>query len=522
MRQSDPTEILSPRYIGALIAEGNSIIIVDQKVLRLDAWIPYHPGGHKTIQHVVGKDATDEFTVFHSDNTRASIHRYQIGRIEGRWENVIPPIQGGIYRRLDDSETCPQPTMEQALKDHPEPEQDEDEITFIDAQTKQEIQLTRSTYPAVDSATQDHIIQRYRELHEQIQTEGLYNCNYIAYAWEFARCVALLSAMLIALRWGWYTTSAICLGMFWSQMVFAAHDAGHMGITHNYTIDTLIGMTIAAPIGGLSLGWWKRTHNVHHIITNAPEHDPDNQHLPVFAVNHRFFTSLPSTYHERTMPYNNLARALVPYQAGLYYIILLFGRFNLYIQSWLFLFHAQGPRKGPAKWHRWYEVLGNIIFWLWFGYGLLYRSLPTPGTRITYLLISHMVTMPLHVQFTLSHFAMSTADLGPLESFAQRMLRTTMDVDCPEWLDWFHGGLQFQAVHHLFPRVPRHNLRRAQRLVIGFCRDVGIPYALYGFVGGNCKVVGSLAEVGRQAAVLEKCRGRVTRDVFTREFTSRK
>jgi hypothetical protein len=22
-------------------------------------------------------------------------------------------------------------------------------------------------------------------------------------------------------------------------------------------------------------------------------------------------------------------------------------------------------------------------------------------------------------------------------------LKTTMDVECPEWMDWFHGGLQF-------------------------------------------------------------------------------
>ncbi|GLA10379.1 hypothetical protein AnigIFM60653_004425 [Aspergillus niger] len=89
---------------------------------------------------------------------------------------------------------------------------------------------------------------------------------------------------------------------------------------------------------------------------------------------------------------------------------------------------------------------------------------------------------------------MSTADLGPIESFPQKMLRTTMDIDCPEWLDFFHGGLQFQAIHHLFPRIPRHNLRRAQKLVLHFCKEADIPYALYGFVRGNTKVVGSLAE----------------------------
>ncbi|KAK5241276.1 Delta 8 Fatty Acid Desaturase [Cryomyces antarcticus] len=120
-------------------------------------------------------------------------------------------------------------------------------------------------------------------------------------------------------------------------------------------------------------------------------------------------------------------------------------------------------------------------------------------------MVSHATTMPLHVQITLSHFAMSTADVGVAESFPQRMLRTTMDVDCPAWLDFVHGGLQFQAVHHLYPRIPRHNLRRTQKLVQQFCEDVGIPYALYGFVDGNRQVVGKLADVGRQAAILAQC-----------------
>lgn len=64
MALSRKDQILSSREIEGLIAAGQSIVIVDQKVLRVDSWIPYHPGGHKTIQHMVGKDATDEFTVY--------------------------------------------------------------------------------------------------------------------------------------------------------------------------------------------------------------------------------------------------------------------------------------------------------------------------------------------------------------------------------------------------------------------------------------------------------------------------
>lgn len=52
--------ILSRREIEALIADGRSIIILDGKVLKVDAWLKYHPGGQKPIMHMVGRDATDE------------------------------------------------------------------------------------------------------------------------------------------------------------------------------------------------------------------------------------------------------------------------------------------------------------------------------------------------------------------------------------------------------------------------------------------------------------------------------
>jgi delta8-fatty-acid desaturase len=56
------SRVLSRREIEAQIANGRSIVIVDNKVLKVDAWLPYHPGGDKAIRHMVGRDATDEVT----------------------------------------------------------------------------------------------------------------------------------------------------------------------------------------------------------------------------------------------------------------------------------------------------------------------------------------------------------------------------------------------------------------------------------------------------------------------------
>jgi len=59
-RSNTAEKIISRQEIEAQIAEGRHIFIVDGKVLKVDAWLPYHPGGDKPIKHMVGRDATDE------------------------------------------------------------------------------------------------------------------------------------------------------------------------------------------------------------------------------------------------------------------------------------------------------------------------------------------------------------------------------------------------------------------------------------------------------------------------------
>lgn len=52
--------IYTRREVEDLIAQGRSIVILDGKVLKVDPWLRFHPGGDKAIMHMVGRDATDE------------------------------------------------------------------------------------------------------------------------------------------------------------------------------------------------------------------------------------------------------------------------------------------------------------------------------------------------------------------------------------------------------------------------------------------------------------------------------
>ncbi|PNP37148.1 hypothetical protein TGAM01_v209305 [Trichoderma gamsii] len=545
--------LMSRDEIEDLIANGRHIIIHRGYVLKLDSWLKYHPGGAKSIMHLVGRDGTDWVDVLHSEEAKQKMPRYRIGRIEGSWLNFRPPIQGGVFRTMagieadrnkgndnvatgDDasssSSRAPSPVFDidagvlrgrktaagsgsarsgSMSSNSTTDKTPLDGMSYLDTVTREHIRLDLEAYPAVDEATQANIVAKYRELHQRIIDAGLYKTNYSAYGWECLRYFSLFFTMLITLHYGYYFFSALSLGFMWHQLVFTAHDAAHMGITHNYYVDTFIGIFIADFVGGLSLGWWKHNHNVHHIVTNAPEHDPDIEHMPLFAVSHRLLGDLRSTFYERVMKFDAAAKILLRIQPWTYYPFLAFGRFNLYVLSWDFILNGKGPRKGQAANHRWIELIGQLFFWTWFGYGIVYKSIPDGWSRFTFVMVSHIASSPLHVQIVLSHFAMSTADLGPQESFPQMMLRTTMDVDCPPWLDFLHGGLQFQAIHHMFPRLPRHNLREAQKMIIEFCKDVGIPYAYYGFSRANGQVIGRLAEVAQQAAIFSKCQETITK-----------
>jgi len=55
--------ILTPRLVEGMIADGRVIVIFEDLVLQLDSWMSHHPGGRLAIQHMVGKDATDEIKV---------------------------------------------------------------------------------------------------------------------------------------------------------------------------------------------------------------------------------------------------------------------------------------------------------------------------------------------------------------------------------------------------------------------------------------------------------------------------
>ncbi|KAH7883522.1 fatty acid desaturase-domain-containing protein [Phlebopus sp. FC_14] len=515
--------------VAARILAGDTLVVYNNALLRIpQAWLDAHPGGALAILHFVGRDAADEIEAYHCDATLRRIKSYVVGTVDTSphsWRPLVPPIMTGWVRKISDDGSRVWHNEAQSI---PSPSHLSSEILLIQEHSSllhhDGPSFANLVPPPTDLSlkVQAQHSAAYKELHKRIIDAGLYRTRYITgYGPEIARYLLLAVSSAYAYSNNWLITSAICLGLLWHQLVFTVHDLGHMGVTHDWTTDRLIAIVLADFIGGLSVGWWVDNHNVHHLVTNHPSHDPDIEHLPFLAISTAFFNSLWSSYYKRTMAFDRVSAALVSLQHKLFYILLAFGRFNLYANAYGFLirkaFDSRKARGG--RWSWWLEVIGVAFFWIWFGAVL--RGCGSWGNVLTYLLVSHLVTSPLHVQVSavfqkvsshlfsdttsqivLSHFSMSTADLGPTESFPHRQLRTTTDVICPPHLSFLHGGLHLQVTHHLFPRLPRHNLREASVLVKQFAKEQGLVYAEFGFVRGNGEVLSVLKGVADQARVV--------------------
>jgi delta8-fatty-acid desaturase len=293
---------------------------------------------------------------------------------------------------------------------------------------------------------------------------------------------------------------AVFLGLFFQQAAFVGHDTGHLSVNRNRLTDSLFGIFAGNFFTGISVGWWKATHNIHHAMPNSVFDDPDIAHLPVFAVSSRLFDSLFNTYHNRVMPFDWAARNIfIPNQHYLYYPIMAVARANLYLQGMIRLVKNRNIARAqlPTQTQEWATLLG---FFGWMGF--MFAQLNSGKARLAFFLISHAVAGLLQVQITLSHFSKPVNEGKVVNyggDFYTRNIIASMDVDCPPWLDWFHGGLQFQALHHCYPRLHRQYLRKTLPLIKAVCAKHNIHYSSKSFYEANVEIVECLRDAAEKS-----------------------
>ncbi|PHU04956.1 Delta(8)-fatty-acid desaturase [Capsicum chinense] len=277
-----------------------------------------------------------------------------------------------------------------------------------------------------------------------------------------------------------------------SEISYLGHDSGHYVIMTTRGFNKMVQILSGNCLTGISIAWWKWTHNAHHVACNSLDYDPDLQHLPVFAVSPNLFKSLNSMFYGRELTFDSLAKFFVSYQHFTFYPIVCISRVNLFVQTLLLLF---SKRKVPD---RFLNILGILIFWTWFP--LLVSTLPNGTERVLFVLTSFAVTGIQHVQFCLNHFAADVYVGQPKgNDWFEKQTAGTIDIDCSPQMDWFFGGLQFQLEHHLFPRLPRCQLRKISPIVQELCKKHNLPYRSLSFYEANKWTIRTLKVAAMQA-----------------------
>jgi fatty acid desaturase len=354
-----------------------------------------------------------------------------------------------------------------------------------------------------DTGDDDPVEQACREVRQELLSRGLFETSPWYYVQIFLALGLLFAlAVFFTLQPDLYLLGAVCMGMFWQQVAFVGHDVGHNAISHTRLRDLYYGVLFGNTLMGISLGWWKQSHNVHHVATNSVEHDPDIQHMPVFAVSEPLLQEpFWSTYHKKQFAVDLVTRSLVSVQHLLFYPVMALARINLYVQSWVNLI-IQPHGKVPF---RSLEICTLLGFFAWI-LALMWQ-LPTHAHALTWIFTAHAVSGLLHVQICISHFTMAThrvSDPTRHPGFYRLQLQTTMNVITPRGFDWVHGGLQYQIEHHMFPRLPRHNLRTARDLLLQkLPKDVvDKEYVEFGFFRANYELLKSMRRAALQARKL--------------------
>jgi len=400
-------------------------ICIKGKVYNLSKYIQYHPGGTLPILNVAGKDVTDIFDNFHPNIIYKKLPSYFVGIVS-------------------------QPPVSNFVKEH-------------------------------------------RQLRQELMRNGFFETSptfYIGYGlWLTTLFVSALYCTITCNTCNEHMIGAILLGLTWQQLAFLGHDIGHNAVSHNRRLDLISGIVIGNTFGGISLGWWKKSHNVHHIVCNSIENDPDNQHLPVFAPDQEYFGQFFSSFHQKYFIFDILSKKLVSYQHLLFYPIMMVARFNLYFQSIRFLISKEKIN------HKTLEITTLCIFYCWYS-SILAFCMGSWQERLLYIAISHAIAGILHVQVILSHFAEEVYHDTPYndenDEWFRLQLKTTLNIKCSAAMDWVHGGLQFQIEHHLFPRLPRHNLRKVQTFVKTLCNKHNIEYNELTFYEANVRLIQKL------------------------------
>jgi fatty acid desaturase len=217
---------------------------------------------------------------------------------------------------------------------------------------------------------------------------------------------------------------------------------------------------LATPLAGALSSkstWWVGKHNRHHSNPNHTDLDPDVT-IGVLA-----FTAAQASDKR------GLVRAAVRFQAYLFFPLLLLEAGHLHAAS------IKAVLGGRERLDRVEALLLLVHAGAYVAALLLVLS---PLRAAAFLLLQQgLFGLYLGCCFAPNHKGMPILEEGKEPDYLRRQVLTSRNVRGSRMVDFLMGGLNYQIEHHLFPSMPRPNLRRAQPLVRAFCTERGVSYS---------------------------------------------
>jgi fatty acid desaturase len=320
----------------------------------------------------------------------------------------------------------------------------------------------------------------YTQLSRQIKQAGLLDRRRGWYAARIGLNLALLAAGWVAFAilgesW-WQLVTAAYLALVFTQLAFAGHDAGHRQIFRSRRGNDLVGLVHANLLTGISFGWWVPKHNAHHTNPNHEDLDPD---ISITAL--AFTADQASSRH-------GLIRLLARYQAWLFFPLLLLEAVHLHLASIKSILRGSGRANA---------IEGLLLVAHVAAYLTAVLLVLSPLQAIAFVVVQQgLFGLYLGCSFAPNHKGMPTLTDADQLDFLRSQVLTSRNVAGSRLVDFVLGGLNYQIEHHLFPNMPRPNLRRAQPLIRAFCQQHGLPYTEASLFGSYAQAIRHLHAVG--------------------------
>jgi fatty acid desaturase len=320
----------------------------------------------------------------------------------------------------------------------------------------------------------------YTQLSRQIKQAGLLDRRHGYYTAKLILNLVLLAAggaAFVALEDSWWQLlTAAYLAVVFTQLAFVGHDAGHRQIFRSRRANNLVGLVHANLLVGISFGWWVGKHDRHHSNPNHEELDPDID-IPALA-----FTA------GQARDKRGLARVVARYQAFLFFPLLLLEAAQLHVAS------AKAIVRDPGR----ATVVEALLLVLHFvAYVTALFLVLSPLQAAVFVLVQQgLFGLYLGCSFAPNHKGMPTLTEADELDFLRTQVLTSRNVRGSRLVDFLLGGLNYQIEHHLFPNMPRPNLRRAQPLVRAFCSQHDLPYTEATMFGSYAEALRHLHSVG--------------------------